>query len=488
MQMRYIARVIVAALLVASLFVPSVALAQTAPEWKRLFGETRYDTMSAIVSECFKRSRRVVIASGEDFPDALSASALAGALGCPTLISATSGLSPQARDQLVRLGAREALIVGGASAVSDHVLEAMSAMGISCRRIAGDSRFTTSLAVLDAIREQGTATDTVIVASGYSFADSLSISPWAYATASPIVLAREDGTLDEMTLEAVRAVGFKRAVVVGGPLAVSAAVEEQLSIPVERLAGQDRYETSEAVCTWELAHGLDLKHPAFASGRGFPDALSGAALCGKKRSVLLLANDVDDPTYRLLEARKGECAVRYLLGGTGAVFFPGNSDMVDLTIPSPNHSGQRTYPITKITPHYMDEQWSAEECGLSFAKVERQASSNYGIGLEGELGLYVDESCRSWASSSAENDNRAVTIECACRPDGSLTDATWNTLVDLCVDICQRNGIARLDFTGDETGNLTMHKYFAPITVCPGPWLESRFGLLAEQVNTRLAS
>ncbi len=484
--MRNAVNMIVTALLATILCVPSVALAQTAPEWRRLFGETRYDTMSAIVSEGFSRSTRVVIASGENFPDALAASALAGVLGCPTLISAAFDLSPQAREQLVRLGTREAFVVGGASAVSDQVVDAISAMGISCRRIAGDSRITTSLAVLDTMRELGTVSDTVIIASGYSFADSLSISPWAYANSSPILLALSDGTLDGRTVEAINTAGFKTAVVVGGPQAVSAATEEQLSIPVTRLAGPNRYETSRAVAEWEVAHGLSLSSPALASGRDFPDALSGAALSGAKHSVLLLGNDVSHPTYQWLEARKGECTVRYLLGGTSAVYFASNSDLVDISIPSPNNSGPRTYPITKITPHYMDEQWSAEECGLSFARPEREASSNYGIGLEGEVGLYVDESCRSWASSSAENDNRAITIECACLPDSSLTDATWDSLVDLCVDICQRNGIARLNFTGDETGNLTMHKHFSPITVCPGPWLESRFDLLAEQVNARL--
>lgn len=484
--MREPTRKLLALACAAALCLPGTAHAATAPSWKRLQGASRYDTMSAIVEEGFQGSDRVVVASGEAFPDALAASALAGALDCPVLLTEHARLSSQTAAQLGRLGAREAYVVGGEAAVSARAQSQIEELGVSVRRVAGDSRFATSTAVLDAVRAEGSNQDVVIVAAGGTFADSLSISPWAYATATPVVLAQPDGTLDDHTADAVRSAGFSWAILVGGSSVVSDEVATQLGIPTMRLGGADRYQTSERIADWGLSNGLTFARPAVASGRNFPDALAGSALCGRSRSVLLLANDADDPTALMLQEHKDECDVRYLLGGAQAVFIAGNSDLVDVVIPSPNNSGPRLYPITKITPHYMSEQWSAEQCGLSFAKPEREASSNYGIGLDGEIGLYVNESDRSWASSSSDNDNRAVTIECASLPDDSLTDATWNALVDLCVDICQRNGIARLEFTGDESGNLTMHKYFNPKTVCPGPWFSARFDQLAAEVNARL--
>lgn len=99
--------------------------------------------------------------------------------------------------------------------------------------------------------------------------------------------------------------------------------------------------------------------------------------------------------------------------------------------------------------------------------------------------MYVEECNRAWTSGSYANDNRAVTIECANLADGSLTDACWASLVELCADICKRNGIEKLVYTGDDTGNLTMHKWYQS-TDCPGPWLSHEFDRLAREVNAIL--
>lgn len=163
-----------------------------------------------------------------------------------------------------------------------------------------------------------------------------------------------------------------------------------------------------------------------------------------------------------------------------------NSSMVSYTRLSPNYTrGRGGEKITRITPHYMAGPLSVETCAGIFANPSRQASSNYGIGLDGRVGLYVDEANRSWCSSSGYNDRKAVTIECANLADGSLTEATWRSLVSLCADICQRNGIARLDYTGNNSGNLTMHKWYGN-TDCPGPWLSHEFDRLAREVNAIL--
>ena len=165
-----------------------------------------------------------------------------------------------------------------------------------------------------------------------------------------------------------------------------------------------------------------------------------------------------------------------------------NSPLVDYVLISPNKSSPRVYPITKITIHHMAGQLSVEQCGKIFQS--RQASSNYGIGTDGRVGMYVPESDRSWCSCSYDNDNRAITIECANdggSPDWHVSDLVLNKLIDLCVDICQRNGIPKLIYTGDSSGNLTRHNMFWA-TACPGEYLQRKFPWIAEEVNKRLES
>lgn len=167
-----------------------------------------------------------------------------------------------------------------------------------------------------------------------------------------------------------------------------------------------------------------------------------------------------------------------------------NSPLVNYTKLSPNCNKPRNKPISKITIHHMAGNLTVEQCGEIFAKSSRQASSNYGIDSKGRVGLYVDEANRSWCSSSPENDHMAITIEVANdggEPDWHVSDKALAKLIDLCVDICKRNNIKKLNFTGDKSGNLTMHKWFAA-TACPGPYLESKFPYIAEQVNKRLTA
>jgi len=162
-----------------------------------------------------------------------------------------------------------------------------------------------------------------------------------------------------------------------------------------------------------------------------------------------------------------------------------NSKLVDYTYLSPNYN-TRTDKIRKITIHHTAGRISVEGIGSVFQS--RQASSNYGIDSDGRVGMYVEEKNRSWASSSPSNDHQAVTIEVSNSESGGdwpVSDKALSKLIDLCVDICERNGIEKLNYTGDTSGNLTMHKWFAA-TACPGPYLESRFPWIAEQVNKRL--
>lgn len=164
-----------------------------------------------------------------------------------------------------------------------------------------------------------------------------------------------------------------------------------------------------------------------------------------------------------------------------------NSSLINYTKLSPNYSVRKD-TIKKITIHHMAGNLSIETCGNVFASSSRQASSNYGIGSDGRVGMYVEEKNRSWCSSNANNDHQAVTIEVAndqIGGDWHVSDTALAKLIELCVDICKRNGIERLNYTGDTTGNLTRHNMFVA-TTCPGPYLQSKFEYIAEEVNKRL--
>lgn len=167
-----------------------------------------------------------------------------------------------------------------------------------------------------------------------------------------------------------------------------------------------------------------------------------------------------------------------------------NSGLVDYVKISPNSTNPRSKKIDSVVIHHMAGNLSVESCGNVFASSSRQASSNYGIGSDGRVGLYVDEANRSWCSSNREVDQKSVTIEVAnCETGGEwpVSDKAYAKLIDLCVDICKRNGISKLNFTGDRSGNLLMHKYYAA-TQCPGPYLEKRFPDIAAKVNARLGA
>ena len=176
-----------------------------------------------------------------------------------------------------------------------------------------------------------------------------------------------------------------------------------------------------------------------------------------------------------------------------------DSSIVSYTKLSPNNSGERTMKIDRITPHCVVGQCSVETIGKIFSFPEHKASSNYGIGSDGRIGMYVHENMRSWCSASRANDQRAVTIECSSDASEpyAMNDAVYKTLVELCIDICKRNGKTALLWFGDKEKTLsyspksnemvlTVHRWFANKN-CPGDWLYSRLGVLAETVTNELS-
>ena len=175
-----------------------------------------------------------------------------------------------------------------------------------------------------------------------------------------------------------------------------------------------------------------------------------------------------------------------------------NSSLVSCTKLSPNHSGQRTHEIDRISPHCVVGQASAERIAEIFLPTSRQASCNYGIGYDGRISLVVEEKNRSWCTSSNANDQRAITIEVASDSTSpyAFKDAAYAALVKLCVDICKRNGKKKLLWLADKTKTLnytpaademvlTVHRWFANKS-CPGDWMYARMGDLASKVTAAL--
>ena len=172
----------------------------------------------------------------------------------------------------------------------------------------------------------------------------------------------------------------------------------------------------------------------------------------------------------------------------------GNSSLVEYTKISPNRSSPRNHKIDTITIHCMAGQLSLETCGKVFEK-KSQTSSNYGVDKDGRIGLYVEEKDRSWCSSNRANDNRAVTIEVASDSYApyAVSASAYNATIRLVADICKRNGIEKLVWSNDKNervnhlngANMTVHRDFVN-KQCPGDYLYSRMGDIAEKVNAIL--
>lgn len=175
-----------------------------------------------------------------------------------------------------------------------------------------------------------------------------------------------------------------------------------------------------------------------------------------------------------------------------------NSSLVMYTRISPNKNSPRISKIDRITPHCVVGQASVETIGNIFAPSSRQASSNYGVGYDGRIGMYVEEKDRSWCSGSRDNDHRAITIEIASdtKHPYAMNEKAYKAFLDLATDICQRHGKKKLVWISDKTKALaytpkstemllTVHRWFQD-TDCPGDWLYNRLGDVAAEVTKRL--
>lgn len=305
---------------------------------QRLSGNDRYDTMGEIVEEAYQSvpQETVIVASGDNFPDALAASGLAGLADAPVILTNSYRLSARADGQISRLKPQKVVIVGGESAVSDSVVDQIEkrvAREAKIVRISGDTRRDTANEIFAQAKKQIGANwkdDTAIIATGENFTDALSISALAQHQKYPVFLSGNTG-LDASTIKDIKGYGFTHILIAGGSAAVPNSVIAQLKSAgvdesnIVRLGGATRYQTSLEIAKFAYDHGdLSPEYPVFATGENFPDALAGGVLAGKKDAPLLLVSpdttvnrDALNWINSTLRFPLGKIA--YVLGGTNAV-------------------------------------------------------------------------------------------------------------------------------------------------------------------------
>lgn len=286
----------------------------------RVAGDTAMETMSKVIDETFNKARTVVLASKDGYWDALSASALAGALKAPVLLSGRDALPQETIDQLQRLGTKRAYLVGGRSVMSNAVIDQLRSLGISTVTVAGQQAQDTA----NMVARKLPSSDVCFIATSWGYQDALSASSFAYAKKAPIFLANDAGMLDRATLACIRSKNFKRVVLIGGESVLTPELVQQLNQSgvknVQRIAGETAYDTSALFAQWALNHGMRANNMAIATGYGYEDALVGAALCGKKGSVMVLADDSNTTAVDLIvDAQKNKISNYYILGGQSVV-------------------------------------------------------------------------------------------------------------------------------------------------------------------------
>jgi cell wall-associated protease len=285
------------------------------PEVVRLAGADRYGTAAEVSASTFTTAPAVVLASGRDFADALSASVLAAQVGGPLLLSDPDRLPAPVAEELGRLFPGEVIIMGGEEAVSAAVENAVDSLlpHATVGRIAGVDRYdTAALTAIEAATRAGSTPEAVVIASGIDFPDALSATPLASGAGYPILLTDPDAP-PARTLEALVDLDPSTLLVVGGPGAVSQTVVDMVTAAmgpkppsVERIAGVDRYATSRALAEFAADEGvLGFGELGVATGLDYPDALAGGVLLGRHGAPLILADEMSSD----LDAWLGERAV-----------------------------------------------------------------------------------------------------------------------------------------------------------------------------------
>lgn len=289
----------------------------------RLQGTNRYGTGAAIASSAFASANTVILATGEKFPDALTASGLAGAMNAPVLLLHRTSVPGETKNEIRRLRAKHAIICGGTAAVDNYTAGQLRGLGLSVERLAGKTRYETAVAVSKRIQTLTGKSSRVFIVRGDRFPDALIVSPLAYATHSPILLTTT-GKLWPTTAARISAAHYTSAVIVGGSMASATrgSITKRIGAAPEVWSGNGTCDTAVQVAAREVLDGaLSWKYVGIARSDIFPDALCGGAIAGKQGGVILLtpSKKLDAGVANALAAHTADVARCEVFGSSVAV-------------------------------------------------------------------------------------------------------------------------------------------------------------------------
>lgn len=284
---------------------------RTGTEFNRLGGKDRLETNTRISQSGWKSADVAVLATSEDFPDALAAAPLAQKYNAPILLTDSKHLTSVTKAELERLGPSTVLIIGGTGAVSQEIEDQITSGGITCQRIWGRDRYETSLAIAINLNRSSE----VFIVTGSNFPDALSIASYAAAHEIPILLSPADEIPPE-TQNFINGRNVTKSYLIGGTGVLSENVEKQTP-QAERIAGADRYDTNFKVLN---RFNYDFTYTFFATGENFPDALSGSALAGTVEApIVLLPKDPAQDSSGNWQSLRPNIKMKYILGAEGVI-------------------------------------------------------------------------------------------------------------------------------------------------------------------------
>ncbi len=300
-------------------------MTRSAAAASRIYGATRYQTAVEISKKGWSSASTVVLATGENFPDALAAAPLAYAYDGPILLTLPDSLPSDTKNEIIRLGATKVFLIGGTGAISATVESAVKAISssISVSRIGGLDRYETAYLIGKELKsKKGSAmSTTAVIATGLNFPDALAVSSLAAYKSMPILLVKKD-IIPWSTSQGISEFGITSTIIMGGTGVVSDAVAAKLPSS-SRYSGANRFETAKALAEAATSLGMSWSKVLIATGYNFPDALAGGPYGGKTSSIILLVfpTDLDSSlaTKTFLTNNKGKISEIYILGGQGAV-------------------------------------------------------------------------------------------------------------------------------------------------------------------------
>lgn len=281
--------------------------------FNRLWGSNRYDTSVSISKYGWSSATSIVIATGEDFPDALSSAPLARKYNAPILLTQKSSLTSSVEAEINRLGAKNAFIIGGEGVISKTIEDTLREKNINVVRLSGRNRYETSASIANYLGKS----NEIVVATGNDFPDALSIASYAAFNGIPILLS-ESNNLYSGVSDYIARNNVSKAYVIGGTGVISNSVSNVLP-NAERIAGRNRYETNVAILN-RFNDRFDITSSFFATGEDFPDALAGSVLAAQTESpIILVGKTVDSSTLNFIKPNVSRIQNKQILGGEGAV-------------------------------------------------------------------------------------------------------------------------------------------------------------------------